>query len=116
MLPINEFILWNNCSNNCKFCWQKLEKQQTLTEKFKSIELVKEAVKDLKNSHILFVGGEIFDSKNKDLNNALLSLFDLTTDKMLKNDVELLYINTNILYNIETILLPVLYLFASYTV
>lgn len=108
MLPINEFILWNNCSNNCKFCWQKKEKQQTLNEHFKSIKLVKEAVKELKASHVLFVGGEIFDNKNKDLNNELLSLFDLTTDKMLKGDIELLYINTNILYDIDVILMPVL--------
>lgn len=108
MLPIHEFILWNNCSNNCKFCWQKLEKQQTYEEQLNSITLVARAVEKLKDTHVLFVGGEIFDGKDAILNGALFKLFELTLDKMQKGDIELLYINTNILYNIDRVLLPVL--------
>ena len=108
MLSINEFILWNNCSNNCKFCWQKQEKQQNRQERIKSLKLVTEEVKKLTNSHVLFVGGEIFDKKDKELNDKLKYLFNLTIDKMLTGEIELLYINTNLLYDINTVLLDIL--------
>ena len=114
MLPINEFILWNNCPNNCKFCWQKLEKQQTYEERIQSLNLVYEKVKKLYNSHVLFVGGEIFADKNMTINSQLFKLFRLTCEKMQRNEIELCYINTNLLYNINVLLLPVLNMLKDY--
>lgn len=114
MLPIHEFILWNNCPNNCKFCWQKREKQQTHEEQLESIKLIYDAVKGLTNTHILFVGGEIFAEKNTIINSQLFKLFKLTCEKMLKNEIELCYINTNILYDIHELLLPVLNMIKDY--
>lgn len=108
VLPVNEFLLWNNCNNNCKFCWQKKDKQSSKDERLESIQLVYEAVHDLTNSHVLFVGGEIFSEKDEDVKEGLFKLFELTFNKMEKNELDLCYINTNILYNINDILLPVL--------
>lgn len=106
--PINEFILWPNCNNNCKFCWQKKEKQSTIEERLESIQLVYETVHDLQDAHVLFVGGEIFSEKNENVKQALIKLFELTFNKMEKNEIEICYINTNILYDLNTLLLPIL--------
>ena len=35
--PIYEFILWDNCSNNCKFCWQKQQNSYSTSEMKKQI-------------------------------------------------------------------------------
>lgn len=116
MLPIHEFILWNNCPNNCKFCWQKKERQQTYEERIQSLDLVYQTVKELNNTHVLYVGGEIFAEKNVMINAKLFGLFRLTCEKMQKGEIELCYINTNILYNLNTLLLPTLSLIDSYGV
>ena len=114
MLPIQEFILWNNCPNNCKFCWQKKERQQTYEERIQSLELVYENVKILKDTHVLYVGGEIFAEADTTINSKLFNLFKLTCEKMQKNEIYLCYINTNVLYKLNTLLLPVLELIKSY--
>lgn len=108
MLPIHEYILWPNCNNNCKFCWQKKEKQFDEKQQLESIHLISEEVSKLKDSHVLFVGGEIFDIKNQNIVNAILTLFNMTIAKMIKGDIELLYINTNLLYDIHSYLINVL--------
>ena len=39
--PIYEFILWDNCLNNCKFCWQKQQNTFSTDEmRKKSVDLV----------------------------------------------------------------------------
>lgn len=106
--PINEFLLWNNCNNNCKFCWQKKEKQSSKEERLESIRLVYERIHDLKNSHVLFVGGEIFSETDESVLYGLNRLFELTFNKMLKNEIEICYINTNILYDTNILLIPIL--------
>ena len=108
MFPINEFILWNNCPNNCEFCWLKKEKQQTYNEQLESIDLVYDIVKDLKDTHTLFVGGEIFAETDKLIKEKLLNLYDLTFKRMLDGYLDLCYFNTNILYKLDNLLLPVL--------
>ena len=77
--PIYELILWNNCNRNCYFCWQKqqnddLKHSQMLDSIHKTIEFVKQ-IKD--NSHVLLVGGELFDKKNSQIVNKLKYIFDL---------------------------------------
>lgn len=108
MLPINEFILWNNCNNDCKFCWQRKEKQQTVAHKLESLMLVKETVSDLFDTHVLYVGGETLAETNQVIIKSLNDLYDLTFDKMKRNEIDQLYINTNILYDINTQLVPIL--------
>lgn len=104
MLPIHEYILWPNCTNNCKFCWQKKEKQLKISEQLDSVCIINKDVKDTKNTHVMFVGGEIFDGKNEIVNQALYTLFKTVIDKMERKEIELLYINTNLLYDTSIIL------------
>lgn len=98
--PIFEFLLWNNCNNNCKFCFQKqFNDNMDLEQRKRSINKVLEFYNSkefIKGSHVLLMGGEIFDSPQ--IFNELNHLFDVTVDMMVNNDIEVLYINTNLIY------------------
>lgn len=113
ILPMYEFLLWNNCNNNCKFCWQKKEKQSTLNEQLEAIALTMDYIKQLQNAHVLVIGGEIFAETNIDIKFNLYGLFLHIIDKMLKNEIDQCYINTNILYNLDSLLIPVLEAFKA---
>lgn len=115
---IYEFLLWNNCNNNCKFCHQKANKNKYPNKflnddgKLKSIQIVKKYIKENNiesGSHVLFMGGELFDTKLS--NNVELEFFDLLNiviKKMLTNEIDLLYINTNLIYKDMSLLLKFL--------
>ena len=101
MKPIYEFLLWDNCSNNCKFCFQRknprlysLDEQQFI---LKQTLNYLNSDKYLENSHILLVGGELFD------NTARFSMFSAFFDEIVKmlldNKIDLLYLNTNLCYD-----------------
>lgn len=111
MLPINEFLLWNNCNNNCAFCWQRKDIQSTLQEQLEAIELTENYIKTLKDSHILIIGGEIFSEIKPEIKAGLYELFIQIAEKMINNEIELCYINTNILYDMNSLLLPILSIF-----
>lgn len=110
--PVYEFLLWDNCSNNCKFCFQRENSRLFNHDKRKLIleEVIKfiNSDKFIKGSHILICGGEIFD-KPKDLN-ILKSFFSIICQLMKDNIIDLLYINTNLIYKDLNILNEVLYL------
>lgn len=98
--PIYEFLLWDNCNNHCKFCFQR-DNPRLFNFNQREIILNKvitflESDKFIKGSHILVVGGEIFD-KAKDFP-ILKKFFDKIVLKMLNNTIDLLYINTNLIY------------------
>lgn len=107
MQKVYEFLLWNNCSNNCTFCHQRNHERKIddkiLTPK-EQVESLKECQRFLdsnefeKGNHILLVGGEIFDIKSQIAKHALIDLLKFIKDKMCLNDIDLLYINTNLLY------------------
>lgn len=109
---IVEFLLWDNCNNHCKFCFlkDKLSCKTILNnnEKANSIFLVREYINSGKIKYgddILLCGGEIFDT-------------DFDTETMyewetLIDDIALyikmgriggLYINTNLIYKINSAL------------
>ena len=105
--PIFEFILWNNCNNNCSFCFLKTSStynEHILNDKqkVKSIEQVKKFLKSdeyQKGSHILLVGGELFDdSMTKEVEQSFVTLIKQVNEMMLKDEIEFLYINTNLMY------------------
>ena len=111
VLPMHEFLLWNNCNNNCKFCWQRKEKQSTLDEQLEAISLTIDYIEDLRNAHVLVIGGEIFSETNTQIKLDLYGLFLHIINKMLKNEIDQCYINTNLLYKLDSLLIPVLELF-----
>lgn len=98
--PVYEFLLWDNCNNNCKFCWQrenprifnKQQREKILNNVIKFIE----SSKFKKGSHILIVGGEIFD-KPSDFE-MLDAFFCKILEFMIAGVIDLLYINTNLIY------------------
>ena len=65
MKKIYEFLLWDNCNNNCKFCWQR--ENPRLYDHNTRLIIIDEVIKFIKSdkfekgSHILVCGGEIFD-------------------------------------------------------
>lgn len=98
--PIYEFLAWDNCNNNCEFCFQR-ELPRVFAHK-KRKEILDEILlflnsdKFIKGSHILLVGGEIFD---KPIDFKIIeNFYTCIINKMLQNEIDLLYINTNLIY------------------
>ena len=98
MKKIYEFLLWNNCSNNCTFCHQRAHERK-INDKILTPE---EQIESLlccqhfldtdfeKGNHILLVGGEIFDITQQDVKKQLISLLYYIISKMSSNDIDLL--------------------------
>lgn len=99
--PMYEFLMWDNCNNNCKFCFQR-ESPRLLSNDMKKDSCLKvkqflESDRFKKGSHILLVGGELFD--HTDRLEMFEDLFQFIADKMKKNEIELFYLNTNLLFD-----------------
>lgn len=98
--PVFEFLLWDNCNNNCQFCFQR-ENPRLFNKCKREIILNKvlsfiNSDKFIKGSHVLIVGGEIFD-KPSDFE-ILDSFFCQILKYMIDGTIDLLYINTNLIY------------------
>lgn len=101
MKPIYEFLLWDNCNNNCAFCHQRnnprifnsVDQKKILDT---TLDFLDNSSKFESGSHVLLVGGELFCFPviQKDLQIFLNAVID----KMLNGQINLLYINTNLLY------------------
>lgn len=96
---VYEFILWENCNNNCQFCVQNKNRFLTDKEKRNSVETVVEFIRSpnfVPNSHVLVLGGELFDNKRD--GSLLNDLFSVLVHEMEKRYINTLYINTNLIY------------------
>lgn len=115
ILPIFEFILWNNCNNNCLFCPQiKLKQLSSIKQKIYALNQFQKFIKSssYKNkSHVLLVGGEIFDKTNLMIKTEIINTFLFIAQEMHNNNINLCYINTNLLYDVNLILIDVLNIF-----
>ena len=107
MKKVYEFLLWNNCGNNCTFCHQRNHERKsddkilTPEEQINSLELCEKFLDTQfeKGNHILLVGGEIFDIKNDEVKKIFVRLILKKILKMMSYDeIELFYVNTNLLY------------------
>ena len=97
---IYEFLLWDNCNNRCKFCFQRnnprlfnrSQRKQILDD---TVSFIK-SDKFEKGSHVLVCGGEIFDKPSDfpDLNVFFAKIDALMAD----GTIDLLYLNTNLIY------------------
>ena len=98
--PIFEFLMWDNCRNDCCFCYQKQQYSELSLEQQKaSIECVRRFLLSdqyIKGSHILLVGGEIFDTPR--VHDYVNELVDFIVEMMIKDEIDLFYINTNLIY------------------
>lgn len=106
MKEIYEFLLWNNCSNNCTFCHQRAHERKiddkilTPEEQVESLVKCKEFLDTqfVKGNHILLVGGEIFDTKVDIVKKGLIDLIKYVKNMMCNDEIDLFYVNTNLLY------------------
>lgn len=111
--PITEFLLWDNCNNNCEFCFQRKNPRLFASKgQEKILENVKSFINSeqyIKGSHVLVVGGELFDTNRE----YMLPFFEFIINKMLSNDIDILYLNTNLIFDktYYSMLKPVLDLF-----
>lgn len=107
---IYEFLVWDNCNNNCQFCWQRKNPRIFSKEiRIKSLESVINFIESdsfVHGSHVLIVGGEIFD-KPTDMS-FITNFYTSIVKFMIDGRVDLLYINTNLIYKDLTILTNVL--------
>lgn len=98
--PIFEFLMWENCRNKCSFCFQQDKNQLTDEQKAQSMDAVKNFIdcdpRYIKGSHVLLVGGELFDSPS--IFTCLTPFLSFIVDKMNDNTIDLLYVNTNLIY------------------
>ena len=98
--PIYEFLLWDACNNNCKFCFERQNPQKlTLAEREFSIDKLMALIDSetfVKGSHLLLMGGEIFDTPT--VFEKLKPLIDKIIGMMQKKEIDILYINTNLIY------------------
>lgn len=94
-----EFLLWDNCNNNCRFCFQRQnDKRLSLEERKLSLERVLAYLKlDFERGNdLILMGGEIFDTPS--LFENLNIFFDSIIDMMLTGNINILRINTNLIY------------------
>lgn len=104
--PIFEFLMWNNCNNNCSFCWQKELKQHgkylDSDGKMRAMDSVMAFIASESfqfGSHILLVGGELFDTR---FDGKLLCKYkefiNFIAKRVSVGKIDLLYLNTNLIY------------------
>ena len=104
METIKEYIVWNNCNNSCSFCFLKTKLQSTYEQKFESLDLVEEDIRNTYGGHMLVMGGEIFAEIDAKIQNRLKEVFTTISEKMVKNEIGYLYMNTNLLYRLDFLL------------
>lgn len=115
---IYEFLLWNTCKNNCKFCHQKANKGRFPGKfpedegKYESIKLVEKHIKEgncKDGSDILMMGGELFDTKlSEKTERAFIQLIDTIFTRLHNRKVFHFYFNSNLIYEDMSLLYKVL--------
>ena len=100
--PMYEFIVWSNCNNNCKFCWQrKMNKPETFltdAEKVQALDDVIAKINELPYSDVHVVGGEAYMPQGEAVNAKLKEMFHTVAAKIKAGGMRYFYMNTNLLY------------------
>lgn len=116
-----EFLLWDNCNNHCKFCFLKENNPcpsfLTEEERAKSLSAVKFYVENnwIDGDDILLCGGELFDTPmTKMVNTEFYGLLQTIIKRMTTGSIGCLYINTNLLYDINISLVTFLTTLSAY--
>lgn len=105
---IYEFVMWQNCNNECSFCFLRYNQdyhQHLLndSEKILALNKVIEFLKSDKferGSHVLIAGGELFYQRYSDAVYAKFKeLTDLIVEYIKNGDIDILYLNSNLLFD-----------------
>ena len=103
---MREYILWSNCNNCCKFCWQqKKHDLSTFLNEKEMITSIQTTISELDKINVgddvLLVGGELFCYKGI-VDKTLKELIDRCIILLKNNTIRFLYINTNLINKIST--------------
>lgn len=103
---IVELLCWNNCNGHCRFCFMHYHhhKNKFLSDGDKAVSLNKALAllnsptyKD--GSHVLLVGGELFDTKfSRHTEKVFRNFLETIVSYMVCGKIDLLYVNTNLIY------------------
>ena len=104
-----QYSVWSNCCNQCDFCLREERQYYTKEKQLKRLDRIKKNLDyiDWKNKYangISLLGGELYFTQDKDLQESFLELIDLIIEKVLKvsPNPEVKYSTvTNGLYNPE---------------
>lgn len=113
---IYEFLVWDNCNNNCKFCFQRINPKTYMLQQQEQIlnNVITYINSDQfeNNNHILICGGELFDDHKRIdiIKNFFQSILYLAKNGI----IDLIYINTNLLYELNNIVECLIPIFKSY--
>lgn len=110
MTKIVEFLLWDNCNNHCKFCFLKNKNKLNSfiedDEKARAIQCANTYLNGdrfIHGSDILLCGGELFDNKfNHNTHSEWYSFVDAIVEKVKIGTIGSVYVNTNLIYDINT--------------
>lgn len=112
MKRIFEFLVWDNCNNHCKFCFLKKEsdyssflKEDKKCDALNAVIDYLNSTEYIKGSHVLLCGGEIFDTPlDSSAVEATYGLINVIGTKMVSDEIDKLYINTNLIYDTSILL------------
>lgn len=98
-----QFELWQNCSNNCQFCF--LNKSRIVSNPQQQIKHINKVIEILNSSEldefdgIALIGGEFFEGQlsNIDVKNAWFKLIDLINDLLLSKKIKQVWITASLM-------------------
>lgn len=94
-----EISLWDNCKNNCAFCWTARSPKANKLKIENQIKSIQQAIEIINNStsdDILITGGEIFDSTDPELVSSIKAFLNVLFDHFRYNSLNL-FIITNLI-------------------
>lgn len=105
-----QFELWKDCSNGCKFCFNKGQKD---IDKITSIEFIMDKLNDpmiKEYDEIGFNGGELFDKQLDDSNveKKFYNMFDICIKLINEGYINKIYIASALLFDMKKHLIPFL--------
>ncbi len=101
-----EISLWDNCRNNCAFCWTARSPKANklkIENQIKSIQCATDMINKSTKDDILITGGEIFDSTDPELVSSIKAFLNTLFDHFKYNSLHL-FIITNLINSNEDLL------------
>lgn len=100
-----QFELWQNCGNNCQFCF--LNKSRIISNSSKQIEHINKTIEILQSNEldefngVALIGGEFFEGQlsNPDVKNAWFNLISLLNSLLLSNKIKQVWIMASLMSN-----------------
>lgn len=113
-----QFELWQNCDNNCDFCYSKLDRvnctpEQQIQNLKQAREILEKEVHDFNG--VAFIGGEFFQGQLRDpeVKKEFLSLMSYTNDLLIQGQIDEVWIAATLTRENQTDLYDTLAVFSD---